>query len=61
MEKGADTATISAETFEDWGNFQNVENNYFNLILYFCEKNSIEAENIWHVYNLQNNFHFSIT
>ena len=27
MEKCADTATISAETFEDWGNFQNVENN----------------------------------
>ena len=54
MEKSADTSTLSAEIFENCGNFLIVEN-YAPL---FSEENSIFVEmfdetfNIWHIYSL---------
>ena len=54
MEKGADTRTLSAEIFENCGNFLIVED-YAPL---FSEENLFLVEmfdetfNIWHIYSL---------
>ena len=54
MEKGADARTLSAEMFENCGNFFTVEN-YAPL---FSEENLFLVEmfdgtfNIWHIYSL---------
>ena len=54
MEKGADTRTLSAEIFENCGNFLIVED-YASL---FSEENLLLVEtfdatfDIWHIYRL---------
>ena len=48
MEKGADTRTLSAEIFENCGNFLIVED-YAPL---FLVEMIDETFNIWHIYNL---------
>ena len=54
MEKGADTLTLSAEIFENCGNFLIVED-YTPLFLeenlFFVEMFD-ETFNIWHIYSL---------
>ena len=54
MEKGADTRTLSAEIFENCGNFFIVE----DYVPLFSEENLFLVEmfdetfNIWHIYSL---------
>ena len=54
MEKGADTRTLSTETFENCGNFLIVE----DYVPLFSEENLFLVEmfdetfNIWHIYSL---------
>ena len=52
--KGADTRTLSAEIFENWGNFLIVEDNapLFSEENLFLVEMFDETFNIWHVYSL---------
>ena len=50
MEKGADTRTLSAEIFENCGNFLIVED-YAEENLFLVEM-FYETSNIWNIYSL---------
>ena len=54
MEKGADMRTLSAEIFENCGNFLIVEDNapLFSEENLFLVEMFDETFNIWHIYSL---------